>query len=204
MTADSRRRDPEATRAAILDAAEALFLADGLADTPTSAVARQAGVTKSLIHHHFGSKEQLWSEVKERRFREYYQQQTELLQAADAGTAETLRQSMLAYFRFLEHNPDMVRVMAWRFIEGDDVCMEEERELMELGSARIAEAQARGELRTDLDPLYIIKAFIALCQHWFQTKGLLCQMIGPEDGRTDDERYLQHALTLFLDGVRPR
>src|SRR5690606_25552520 len=61
MTAEElrRRRDPDATRAEILEAAEQLFLQDGFGRTSISAIARLAGVTKSLIHHHFGTKEAL-------------------------------------------------------------------------------------------------------------------------------------------------
>ena len=41
----STRRDPEATRAAILEAAEEAFLQKGVADASTSLIARRAGVT---------------------------------------------------------------------------------------------------------------------------------------------------------------
>ncbi|MEZ4466816.1 MAG: TetR family transcriptional regulator [bacterium] len=41
------RRDPEATREAILDAALQVFSQRGYAETSTSALAAEAGVTKS-------------------------------------------------------------------------------------------------------------------------------------------------------------
>ncbi|MBC8072705.1 MAG: helix-turn-helix transcriptional regulator, partial [Deltaproteobacteria bacterium] len=62
----ARRHDPEASRAAILDAAEATFVEKGFAGASMSEIAERSSVTKSLIHHHFGSKEALWSEVKRR------------------------------------------------------------------------------------------------------------------------------------------
>ena len=69
MTA--RTRNPEATRAAILDAAEKIFLGKGYGEASMSQIAAEAGVTKSLLHHYFGSKENLWTEVKTRRFSIY-------------------------------------------------------------------------------------------------------------------------------------
>ncbi len=201
---DSRkRRDPEATRAAILDAAEELFLVRGPADTPTSAVARRAGVTKSLIHHHFGTKEDLWTAVKRRHFGRYYEVQKEML-ASSLGTAELLRESIATYFRFLQDDPRSVRFASWRFIEEDDPCHDQEVDLFDLGVQKIREAQDAGELRRDVEPISVIKAFLALADHWFQSKPLLGQMLGPEadlDGL--EEKYLRDILRIFLEGVRP-
>ena len=69
MTA--RTRNPEATRAAILDAAEKVFLDKGYGETSMSQIAAEAAVTKSLLHHYFGSKDNLWTKVKTRRFAVY-------------------------------------------------------------------------------------------------------------------------------------
>ena len=115
MTAEeqkTRRRDPEATREAILRAAEILFLDRGMAAVPTSAVAKQAGVTKSLIHHYFGSKDALWESVKKRRFEAYFEAQLNMLSNRE-GSAELLRESIIAFFRSLQENPEMVRLMSW-------------------------------------------------------------------------------------------
>jgi TetR/AcrR family transcriptional regulator len=202
-TRSSKRRDPEATRAAILDAAEELFLTRGPADTPTSAVARKAGVTKSLIHHHFGSKEDLWSEVKRRHFGKYYEVQKEML-ASSLGTAELLRESIVTYFRFLQDDPRSVRFASWRFIEEDDPCHDQEVDLFDLGVRKVRKAQEAGELRGDVEPISVIKAFLALVDHWFQSRPLLCQMLGPEADLDElEEKYLRDIVCIFLEGVRP-
>ena len=199
-----RRRDPEATQAAILAAAEELFLDAGPADTPMSQIARRAGVTKSLIHHHFGSKEDLWNEVKRRHFDKYYEAQKQML-SSTRGTAELLRDSLVTYFRFLQSDPHSVRFMSWRFVETVDPCFDQEQELFELGIERIREAQASGELRSDVEPLSMIKAFLSMALHWFQSKTLLCQMMGPDaDSEALEERYLDDVVKIFLEGVRPR
>ncbi len=199
-----RRRDPEATRAAILDAAEDLFIERGVADSPTSLIAKKAGVTKSLIHHHFGSKEELWSEIKARRFSVYYERQKEVL-ATSEGSLELLRQSIIAYFQFLQSEPRAVRFMSWRFVEEDDPCLELEEQLFELGVLRIRQAQEKGELRQDLEPLFILKTFLGMAMHWFQSKGIFCRMMGESIEMEDlDERYLEHLLHLYFEGVKPR
>ncbi len=53
------RRDPSATRAAILSAARGSLLEDGYARLSTRRVAELANVPLSQIHYHFGSKRQL-------------------------------------------------------------------------------------------------------------------------------------------------
>lgn len=63
----ARRRAPAAVagverdgRARIVAAAIRLFADLGYEGTTTAGVAREAGVTQPLVHHHFGSKEGLW------------------------------------------------------------------------------------------------------------------------------------------------
>jgi TetR/AcrR family transcriptional regulator len=88
MTAEEqkiRRRDPEATQEAILRAAETLFIDRGMAAVRTSAVAKQAGVAKSLIHHYFGSKDALWEAVIKRRFEAYFEAQFSMLSDREGG-----------------------------------------------------------------------------------------------------------------------
>jgi AcrR family transcriptional regulator len=55
-----RTRQPEARRAAILEAARAAFAEHGFSGTTIREVARRAGVTHGLVIRHFGSKERLF------------------------------------------------------------------------------------------------------------------------------------------------
>lgn len=59
-------RDPEATRAQILDAAEEEFARFGLNGARTEAIAAKTGVTKAMIYYYFSSKEELYQEVLKR------------------------------------------------------------------------------------------------------------------------------------------
>ncbi len=204
MTA--RQRDPEATRTAILDAAEAAFLAKGFAETSTAEIARLAGVTKSLIHHHFGSKEKLWDEVKVRRFSVYATEQMAMLRDQEPS-AELLRESMRLYFRFLRSNPELIRLLAWMFLEqdGDEECADLDRELTLAGIDKIRQSQDRGDLRADLNPGFILFTFLGIAQHWYQDKRWMLDKIGlSADSDAVDEAYLEDAVKIFFEGVLPR
>jgi len=198
-------RDPEATRAALVEAAEEIFLEKGFGNTSLSEIAKRAGITKSLIHHYFGSKEGLWREVKTRRFMHYANRQMEMLQQAQPS-AELLKASVAFYFDFLRRNPQIVRVLAWMFLEQDQKeCMDIDRELIALGVDKIHATQALGQLRKDIDPRFIVFVFIGLCQHWFQDKGHFMESFGTEGlGQDLDESYLGTIIKIFFEGILPR
>ena len=198
------KRDPEATRAAILDAAEQAFLSKGFAEASTSDIAKRAGVTKSLIHHHFGSKQKLWTEVKLRRFGQYAEGQVAMLEQSEP-TAELLRESIRLYFGFLQSNPEFVRLLAWMFLEGDEECSGMDRDVLTQGVETIRQAQASGELRRDVNPAHLLFTFLFLAEHWFQGRGQLCRNL--EWGVPDEEKdaaYFSDMVKIFFEGVLPR
>jgi len=207
MTA--RTRDPEATRAAIIGAAEKVFLKKGYAAAALSEIANEAGVTKSLLHHHFDSKQNLWAEVKQRRFRHYAEVQMAMIEdSTPEQGAEVLREAFEFYFHFLQQNPELVRVLAWVFLEQDaneDVCLKMDDELMTMGAERVREGQERGFLRSDVDPHLLLFTFIGICQHWFQDRHHILEHIdGSVPSEVLDERYLHDAIKIFFEGVLPR
>jgi len=199
------KRDPEATRKALLDAAEAVFLEKGFGNTALSEISRRAGMTKSLIHHYFGSKENLWQEVKQRRFDHYAHRQLDMLKDA-APTAGLLRNSVELYFRFLKQNPEIVRILAWMFLERDqEECLNKDQELIEAGLAQIRAGQKDGHLRADIDARFILFTFLGLAQHWIQDKEHFIHDFGTEGFSGDlDEAYLEDMLKIFMEGVLPR
>ncbi|MGY2873032.1 AcrR family transcriptional regulator [Marmoricola sp. URHA0025 HA25] len=59
-TSRGRRPGSPDTRAAILEAARGLFATGGLSGTSVRAVAAKAGVDPALVHHYFGTKDDLF------------------------------------------------------------------------------------------------------------------------------------------------
>lgn len=199
------RRDPEETKAKILAAATSLFTEKGLAAASISEIAQEAGVTKSLIHHYFGSKDALWEEVKRSSFVEYYLVQKAMLENVETPGRELLESSVIAYFRFLQKHPETVRLIGWRQMECDVSCQLQEDELFDLGVARISEAQREGKLRADLDPFMILKVFLNMVFSWFQTRELAHSRLHSEmDAEALDEAYLKTIIAIYFEGLAPR
>lgn len=109
--------DPEATRAALLDAAEEEFADRGFHGTRMVAIAKRAGVTHGLLHYYFDSKERLYEEVVGRLFGRHQKLFARLVAAGEPLTA---REVVLQSFDLFWEYPNQVRIMLWEMASGDD------------------------------------------------------------------------------------
>ncbi len=193
-------RDPDLTRERILEASHALFVEKGFAAVTMREIAARSGVTKSLIHHHFGNKEALWEQVKERAFSSYAEGQEAELRQADEPDAELLRNAVARYFEFLKEHPEVVRLFAWTHLEDDPKCGDLDAELVRLGAERIRQAQDRGLLRADVNPTHVVTMFVNACTQWFEARA----HHGQWPGMGQDQDYLDDFLKIFMEGLLPR
>ena len=197
-------RDPESTRNAIVEAAELIFVDQGFAATSLSAIAKKANVTKSLIHHHFGTKKDLWGEIKRKQFSQLAGVQSQLLEASDMD-AGLLKESIIQYFKFLQKNPQHSRFLLWMKIESDDTCGEIANEMTNIGLKHLKKAQEKGVFRSDVDPLFILMTFLGMAELWFETKHQFLRPGIKSEVEYDhaDEAYLEAMLDIFFKGVLP-
>jgi AcrR family transcriptional regulator len=80
---DGRAVRGEATRLRILDAARDMLVERGYGGTSTRAVAERAETQLSLVHYHFGGKQQLLAAVLERQNEQLLERQRRLYSAPD-------------------------------------------------------------------------------------------------------------------------
>ena len=200
MNAATGTRDPDLTRERIVEAAHALFVKKGFAAVSMREIASRSGVTKSLIHHHFGSKEALWELVKEQAISAYADGQEAELRAAEAPDADLLRNAIVKYFEFLQANPAVVRLFAWTHLDEDQSCGRLDAELVRLGAERVRQTQARGLLRKDVNPAHVVTLFVNACTQWFEARAHHSQW----PGVGSDAEYLDDFLKIFFEGLAPR
>ena len=184
---------------AILDAAEQLLLQRGVAETSLTQVARKARVTKSLIHHYFGSKDALWTAVKRRRFTLYVDDQLAEIRPPAESAEAVLRASIERYFRFLSRNPDTVRLFARMWLEGDTALDDLDRKVTAAGVEAIRCAQQEGQLRADVDPLHMIGVFVCASLGWFTFRHVSVSTSPP----AGDEASLRDLVRIFFHGALP-
>src|SRR5262245_8153531 len=92
------RRDPEARRQAILEAALTVFAAEGFAAARLDHVAEQAGVAKGTIYLHFRDKQDLFEQMVREAVSPVIARLEALAQLPDLP-ADTVLQSVFAVFR---------------------------------------------------------------------------------------------------------
>ena len=96
-------------RERILTAAIRAFSEVGYAGTSTAGIARAAGVTQPLVHHHFGSKEGLWRAAMDVLFSNVPRVVTP---TTEHSPPETLMQMVERFVRFIAAHPEATRVVA--------------------------------------------------------------------------------------------
>jgi TetR/AcrR family transcriptional regulator len=125
----------------ILTTATTLFLEHGYAAVALSLIAKQAGVTKSLLHHYFGDKHGLWKAVKDASVASYAEQQRALFSANPGNSAQDVASSIATYFSFLQKHPEVARMFALESFESDYKPSAIEQELQAKGIAFIHDLQ---------------------------------------------------------------
>lgn len=155
-TAEERQRDPERTKARILDAALSEFAAKGYAGARVSAIADRAGVNKQLISYYFGGKEGLLRAVGERWRADEVEAAPE-----DLSLAELVSR----YVPRGEQMQALTRLLVWSGLEAraDEPDPDEAARTDRLREAvaDLERRQAAGELDPDLDPRAVLLALFA-------------------------------------------
>lgn len=141
-----RTRDAPRTRQRVIEAAAKEFSQRGYDGATLTAIAQRAKVSKQLIAHHFGSKEALFREVHDLRFRPTHHWRETL--------PDDPRDLLAARFEKRKHDQDYIRFLAWeaaaarsRAIPG---AAERRARVAEYGEA-IRAMQQEGRLPAELD-----------------------------------------------------
>lgn len=96
-------------RERILAAAIRTFSEVGYAGASTAAIAREAGVTQPLVHHHFGTKDGLWRAAVDRVFSNVPRV---VATAGGASPGELLIAIVERFVRFVAAHPEVTRIIA--------------------------------------------------------------------------------------------
>lgn len=96
-------------RARILTTAIRIFSEVGFAGATTAGIARAAGVTQPLVHHHFGSKDGLWRAAADAVFADVPRAPTELAAGDPRGTIMAFLEQ---FVRFVATRPEATRIVA--------------------------------------------------------------------------------------------
>jgi AcrR family transcriptional regulator len=196
-----RRRDPERTKARILDAAVEEFSAKGFAGARVSEIAERAGVNQQLIAYYFDSKQGLYREIG-RRWRAY--------EAAalpdDLDFAELVRR----YVRTSVDPRHGARLLAWEGLADSGETGEDDEEQRERNARlrheveAIRRRQRAGEIDDRLDPAVLLLVVMSAANALTVYPQLARGLFGGADGSSPElvERYAAE-LTKLLAHLGP-
>ncbi|WP_214402441.1 TetR/AcrR family transcriptional regulator [Pseudonocardia lacus] len=190
-----RRRDPERTRARILEAAVEEFSARGYAGARVSDIAARAGVNQQLIAYYFDGKQGLYREIG-RRWREHEARAV----PEDLDFAETIRR----YVRASADPAGGGRLLAWEGLAGtgvddDDEGVRERDARLRQDVERIRERQAAGELDDRIDPAALVLIAMSAANALAVYPQLARGLFGVADVTSSElvERYAEQVVRLF-------
>jgi TetR/AcrR family transcriptional regulator len=193
-----RVRDPEGTKRAVLCAACRLFTEQGFAGTSMRDISYASGVSQPLIHHHFGSKEDLYNAVRQYIIEDFAARDPELARATDKPA--DVRAELSRLFNYLRENESLLRMMAWSRLEGRHRMLPGDLELRQAMVRRVAVAQGRGLIRRDLEPACVVVMLEGLVLHWLDDREFNADLFAD---RPDDHAYLEQAAALLERGLAP-
>jgi len=191
----------------IAEVAAGLFARDGFKGVSMAALAREAGVSKAAIFHHFPSKEALYHHVIQAACRET----TAFLQ--DPGREEMPADQALAEFsgyfvRHLFHHADVSQLVLRELLDGEserirtlaeEVHGDNHQRLVTL----IQRGQEDGLFDPEHDPSLVAVTLVGAHLFFFQAREALLHM--PETGFARDPEGFADGLTrLLMQGLRPR
>ncbi len=197
-------RDSEATKAQILDAAEAEFAKHGLSGARMEAIAKGTGVTTAMIYYYFDSKEGLYKAVLQRPATEM-QEMLQELNLEQLPAEEALKKAIRAAIAYEAAHPQ--RGMLW-FQEA----YQTQGKYFKLGNwqetfAHFIKVLERGmaeETFRQIDPFLISIQIAGVCTFYFNAHENIKHLTPDVDRLSPEmiERYTQEAVNLILTGVR--
>lgn len=173
-----------AGEAAILEAAVALFSANGYDGVSMRSVADAAGVSKANIYHHFESKEALYLAILRESASRLAGLVDELAESSGAFQ-DRIRDFAVAHLGHLEGNALTSRLALREAFSGDDrrsrmLAGEVFGGIFERIVAIFQEGQGAGILRPELDPALCATLMLGADVFFFQSRELLRHLPGAE------------------------
>ncbi|MBC8428720.1 MAG: TetR/AcrR family transcriptional regulator [FCB group bacterium] len=192
----------------ILKEARTLFAEKGFSGTSIRMIADNAGVTKSLIYHHFGSKRTLWREVSQDLLlsANLPEKIKKMVHTFDFGKGRDCskvgEKQIPPYFEFLRDNTEFARMLAWMDAEKDSSLVSE-NPFLEVAVERLKEYQLKEYIRDDIDPRILIISMMAVCEIWFTAQERLGMLFGKDiTGDDMNSEYIETVMKLLFEGVK--
>jgi AcrR family transcriptional regulator len=185
------------TKQKILSAARKLFVDHGYAGTSIGKIAKLAGITHSLVFHHFTNKEQLWLAVKENIVADA-DLLNQTLPDTTLSLADFLEETFTSYTRFYHHNPDIIQMFNWQRVERDvnkNLGVTNSTNMQRWIKA-FKHFQKQGDINAKLDPAFIITMIFGAISSAALDPNIFLGNTGSQ------KKYMKFCVQVWLKGLK--
>lgn len=185
------------TRERILAAAYQVAGELGIHRASVARIAERAGVAVGNLHYHFGSRDELLSQLMEWRVAEL-REEVEAAMPDDGTALEREEAAFRAYLAYVQRNPSHVRLAEEIRLHQPELYRQGISIWLEMWRAELEQGAARGELRAMDEGEIAATAHFLLGARYF-----LDQLIAGVDGQPypGDEAVVQAYLNLVRNGL---
>lgn len=194
-------------RGELLSAAAREFAEQGYTGATTASIARRAGVTQPLVHHHFGSKRLLWDAVLVELFTPLREALLTARREAEAlPRVERLARLLRAFIQYSGANPELSRIIRTEASAGSEIYAELYDKWLEpmvqLLEHELVAAIADGTVRSSFDAKLLYFALVGASVEPFNNPSTARRAFGLDvrDPRTI-RQYADLVVDLFLRGL---
>lgn len=172
-----QKRDAEATRNRLIEAARREFSARGLEGARVHAIASTARINKQLVYHYFKNKEELYTLVLEdayRRFRRENIDEIEKMEPEDA--VRYLAELLFDSFKNLRQEIAIIgdeNIHKARHVKQSSAIKEMHRPLARLMGSITTRGQLKGTIRKGIDPIHLFIYLLSISSVFFSNSHTL-------------------------------
>jgi AcrR family transcriptional regulator len=202
-------RDPERTRAVILNAAIAEFTSKGLSGARIDRIARRAGVNKRMIYYYFGNKEGLYIAVLEETYTAIRTAEIGL-NLTDRDPADGMRELVEFTWRYFIEHPEFLSLLLTenfnraRYLKNSRRIRELHSPLIGIISQLLERGVRQGVFRRGIDPVQLYVTIASLGFFYLSNRHTLSTIFGRDLNTREalNERG-RHIVEVVFDFLAP-
>jgi len=209
-TGRQRKRDPERTAAAILEAGIAEFSQHGYDGARVDGIARRAHVNKRMLYHYYGGKDGLYVAVLEGRYAAIRAAEREL-DLSRREPIEAMRQLVLFTWNYYIEHPEFLAILAVenqhkaRFLTRSDHIVEMNSPLIEAIAEVLRRGEAEGVFRAGVDPVELYISMASLGAFYLSNRWTLSAIFSRElTSKPALQEWGEHIVEMVLAFVGPQ
>jgi TetR/AcrR family transcriptional regulator len=208
-TARTGKRDPQASRQALLTAAIAEFAGKGPAGARVDEIARRAGVNKQMVYHYFGNKDDLFRAALEEVYGRIRARER-ALNLSDLPPVRAMESLVGFSFDYLAEHPEFIALLndenryGAMHLDGLREVQSMHLPLVELIRDALQRGVREGVFRDDIDPINLYISIAGLSYFFFSNNRTLSAIFGTNLGDTKAVAVRRrHVIEFALGALRP-